>query len=258
MLDGFIGLLTELNGRVSLFIIPVEKADEGLPWVEVLAAGLATIGSAAVALLILWLTIRAERNQRNVDAMKADAAMALATFSKISRYANIIYAVKNAIDEGVANVNAIGLRVTDPSQMVGAIPGKFVEPERLKSTEYSFLFTKKDFEVVGQIEDLESGAIHLISLVEEYGRRHAEMQNWLDTTPGVIRNFEGLAAADMVPVELKGKLDHRIAQLNIILAAILEVTENHAPSPVEVVRGFIDAARDASFKEYFPKLEYGM
>lgn len=258
MLDGFIAWLTEFNGRLSFFVVPVAKADEGFPWAEALSAGLATVGSAAVALLILWLTVRAEHKRREVDAKKADAATALATFSKISRYANIIYAVKNAIDEGISNVNAIGLRVTDPSQMVGVIPGKFVEPERLKSTEYSFLFTKKDFEVVGRIEDLESGAIHLISLVEEYGRRHAEMQNWLDNAPGVIRNFDGMAAGDMVPVDLKGKLDHRIAQLNILLGGILEVTENEKPKPVDVVKEFIDAAREAPFKEFFPKLEYGI
>lgn len=258
MLDGFIAWLTEINGQVSFFVVPLEKADEGFPWTETISAGLATIGSAAVALLILWLTVRAESKRREVDAKKADAAMALTTFSKVSRYANIIYAVKNAIDDGISNANAIGLRVNDPSQMVGAIPGKFVEPERLKSTEYSFLFTKKDFEVVGHIEDLESGAIHLISLVEEYGRRHTDMQNWLDNAPGVIRNFDGMAAGDMVPLELKGKLDHRIAQLNILLAGILEITENEQPKPVDVVRGFIDVAREAPFKEYFPKLEYGI
>lgn len=257
-MDGFIAWLTEINGRVSFFVVPIEKADEGFQWTEAISAGLATIGSAAVALLILWLTVRAEHKRREVDAKKADAAMALTTFSKISRYANIIYAVKNAIDECIANANAIGLRVQDPSLMVGAIPGKFVEPERLKSTEYSFLFTKKDFEVVGHIEDLESGAIHLISLVEEYGRRHAEMQNWLDNAPGVTRSFDGMAAGDMVPLEIKGKLDHRIAQLNVLLAGILEVTENEQPTPVDVVRRFIELAKEAPFKEYFPKLEYGI
>ncbi|MFU8864244.1 MAG: hypothetical protein ACNA7O_10025 [Rhodobacterales bacterium] len=257
MLDGFAAWLTEINGRVSFFLVPVEQADEGFPWAEAISAGIATIGSAAVALLILWLTMRAEHKRREVDTKKVDAAMALATFSKISRYANIIYAVKNAIDDGFAAVNEIGLSVTDPSQMVGAIPGKFVEPERLKATEYSFLFTKKDFKVVGHIEDLESGAIHLISLVEEYGRRHAEMQKWLDDAPGVIRSFDGMAAGDMVPVEFKGKLDHRIAHLNVLLGGIVEVTENEKPRPVDVVRGFIDAAREAPFKEYFPKLEYG-
>ncbi len=216
MFDGFAAWLTEINGRVSFIIVPVEQADEGFPWVEAFSVGFATIGSAAVALVILWLTVRAEHKRREVDAKKADAAMALATYSKISRYANIIYAVKHVIDEGFVNGNAIGLRVSDPSQMVGAIPGKFVEPERLKATEYSFLFTKKDFEVVGHIEDLESGAIHLISLVEEYGRRHAELQSWLDNAPGVKRSFDGVAAGDMVPEELKGKLgpvDIRDSQL---------------------------------------------
>lgn len=258
MLDGFIAWMTEINGRVLFFVVPLEKADESFPWTETISASLSTIGSAAVALLILWLTVRAEKKRREVDAKKADAAMALTTFSKISRYANIIYAVKNAINEGIANANAIDLMVNDPSQMVGAIPGKFVEPERLKSTEYSFLFTKKDFEVVGHIEGLESGAINLISLVEEYGRRHTEMQNWLDNAPGVIRNFDGMAAGDIVPLELKGKLDYRIAQLNILLTGILEITENGQPKPVDVVRSFIDVAKEAPFNEYFPKLEYGI
>lgn len=258
MLDGFIAWLRDINGQVSFFVVPVERADESFPWAEIISAGFATLGSAAVALLILLLTVRAEQKRRVVDAKKADAAMALATYSKISRYANIIYAVKNVIDESFATGTAIGLRVSDPSQMVGAIQGRFVEPERLRATEYSFLFTKKDFAVVGHIEDLESGTIHLISLVEEYGRRHAEMQSWLDNTPGVIRSFDGVAAGDMVPVEIKGKLDHRIAQLNVLLAGIVEVTENEKPKPVDVVRGFIDAAKEAPFKEYFPKLEYGI
>ena len=181
--------------------------------------------------------------------------MALSTFSKLSRYANNILAIKNAIDEAFKNANDSGLNTEDPSQIVGFIPGKFVEPEKLKSEEYAFLFTKRDFEIVGEIEDMEAGAVHLVGLLEEYNRRQNDLQAWFDATLGIKRDIAGVISRDMVPVALKGNLDHRVSQLNVLLSQMLVVTENETMKPIEVVRSYVTAA-SVQFGHLFPKIDY--
>lgn len=255
MLDGFIAWLTESSGRLSFFVVPVDKADEGFPWTEAISAGLATIGSAAVALIVLYLTIRSENNRRRDDELRAEAAGAMNAYSKVSRYANNILAVKNAIDQRYTDMREEGDELENPSQVVGPIPGRFVEPERLRSDEFRFLFTKENFLVAGEIEDLETSCILMMSLVDEYTKMHLETQKWLDDMPQADRKIEGMIASDVIPTPMKGRLDRRIAQMNILIFSIFQIAEQQDPSPKEVMEHFISAAVASPFGKYFPKME---
>ncbi|PJF08831.1 hypothetical protein [Pseudorhodobacter sp. MZDSW-24AT] len=255
MFEGFIAWLTEANGRLSFFVVPVEKADEGFPWTEAIAAGLATIGSAVVALLVLYLTIRVENKRRHDDELKAEAAGAMNAYSKISRYANNILAVKNAIDQQYADIRREGDELENPSQVVGPIPGRFVEPERLKPDEFRFLLTKENFLIVGEIEDLEASCVLMMSLVEEYSKMHLDTQKWLDDMPHADRKIEGMIASDMIPTAMKGRLDRRVAQMNILIVNVIRIAEQQDPSPKQVMEHFIAAAVASPFGKYFPKME---
>jgi len=279
VLDGFVAWLTEAGGRVSFFVVPVGAQDKGFSWTDPGMIG-AMIGAAAsvlVAFAILMVTtfiekgrrasdkaefdrIRAEDQaavdaERTEDRLRREAAGALNTYAKVSRYANSILAVKNAIDQRYADLDEDGNELENPSQIVGPIPGKFVVPERLKSEEFSFLFTKENFLVAGEIEDLESGCILMMSLVEEYTAMQFELQKWLDYMPGADRKIEGMIGSDEIPKAMEGGLNRRIAQMNILIVSIIEITEQKNPSPKEVMVHFIAAAVASPFGKYFPKME---
>lgn len=281
MLDGFVAWLSEAGGRISFVVVPVDAQEKGFSWTDPGLIG-AMIGAAAsilVAFAILMITTSIERRhraldkvefdrvraedqsaieiQRTEDRLRRDAAGALNTHAKVSRYANSILAVKNAIDRRFAEINEDGSDLADPSQIVGPIPGKFVVPEKLKSDEYSFLFTKENFLVAGEIEDLESGCILMMSLVEEYTAMQLELQKWLDDMPGAERRLEGMIASDIIPREMEGRLNRRIAQANILIASIVEITDQRNPSPKDVMEHFIAAAVASPFGKYFPKMELG-
>ena len=198
MLDGFVAWITEAGGRISFTVVPVVVQDNDFSWTDPGLIG-AMIGAAAsilVAFAILMITASIEKRhrawdkiefdrirvedqsavevQRTEDRLRRDAAGALNTHAKVSRYANSILAVGNAIDRRFADLNGDGSELSDSSQIVGPIPGKFVVPEKLKSDEYSFLFTKENFLVAGEIEDLESSCILMMSLVEEHTAGHLD------------------------------------------------------------------------------------
>jgi hypothetical protein len=279
MLEGIIEWLTGAGGRVNFFVFPVVENGEAFAWTDPGLVG-AFIGAAAstlIALSVLVVStkieqlrrakdkaefdgIRAEDQaliaaQRTEDRFRREAADALNTFSKISRYANAILAVKNAIDVRYSEVTADAPDLSDPCQIVGPIPGKFVVPERLKPEEYSFLFTNENFLIAGEIEDLESACILMMSLIEEYNERQTEIHRWLDDMADADRQINGMVATDMIPNEMKGRLDRRIAQLNILITSIIEIAEQSSPSPKEVMERFVAAAVASPFAAYFPKME---
>ena len=84
-----------------------------------------------------------------------------------------------------------------------------------------------------------------------------ELQKWLDDMPGADRRLEGMIASDVIPKEMEGRLNRRIAQGNILIASIIEITDQRNPSPKEVMEHFIAAAVESPFGEYFPKIELG-
>ena len=279
MFEDIIEWLTSAGGRINFFIFPVAENGEAFSWTDPALVG-AFIGAAAstiIALFVLFVTtkieqlrrakdkaefegIRAEDQaliaaQRTEDRFRREAADALNTFSKISRYANAILAVKNAIDVRYSEVTADAPELSDPCQIVGPIPGKFVVPERLIPEEYKFLFTSENFLVAGEIEDLESACILMISLIEEYNERQAEIHKWLDDMADADRQIDGMVATDMIPNEMKGRLDRRIAQLNILITSIMEISEQSSPSPNEIMERFVDAALASPFAAYFPKMK---
>lgn len=279
MLDTIFAWLTEAGGRFSFLVVPIGALDKGFSWTDPGLIG-AMIGAAAailVAFAVLMVTtiiekghraldktefdkIRAEDQaavdaQRIEDRLRREAGGALSAYLKVSRYANSILAVKNAIDQRYADLHADGHELENPSQIVGPIPGKFVVPERLKSEEFSFLLNKESFLVAGEIEDLESSCILMMSLVEEYTAMQFEVQKWLDDMPGADRKIEGMIASDEIPKTMEGRLNRKIAQMNILIASIIEITERDNPTPKEVMEHFIAAALASPFGKYFPKME---
>lgn len=279
MFEDIIEWLTGAGGRVNFFVFPVVENGEAFAWTDpgLVGAFIGATASTLIALFVLVVTtkveqlrrakdkaefdsIRAEDQaliaaQRTEDRFRREAADALNTFSKISRYANAILAVKNAIDVRYSEVTADAPDLSDPCQIVGPIPGKFVVPERLKPEEYSFLFTNENFLIAGEIEDLESACILMMSLIEEYNERQTELHKWLDDMADADRQIDRMIATDMIPNEMKGRLDRRIAQLNILITSIMEIADQSSPSPKEVMERFVAAAVASPFTAYFPKME---
>lgn len=279
MLDGFIAWLTEADGRLSFFVVPVEAANRGLSWSDpgLVGAIIGAVASILIALAVLVTSTKIEQKRRAVDKaefdririedqaavdaqrtedrLRREAAGAMNTYFKVSRYANSILAVKSTIEQRYAEVQAETDELENPCQIVGPISGRFVEPERLKSDEFRFLFTKENFLVAGEIEDLESASILMMSLVQEYTAMQFELQKWLDDLPGVDRKIEGMIGSDMIPTEMEGRLNRRISQMNILIGSIIEIVEQKNPTPKEVMEHFIAAAVASPFGKYFPKME---
>jgi hypothetical protein len=95
----------------------------------------------------------------------------------------------------------------------------------------------------------------MISLLDEYNKMQMEIHKWLDDMPQADRKIEGMTASDMIPKAMEGRLNRRIAQMNILIVSIIEITEQQNPSPKEVMEHFISAAVASPFGKYFPKME---
>ena len=109
--------------------------------------------------------------------------------------------------------------------------------------------------IAGEIENLESSCILMISLIEEYNERQKEVHAWLDGMVDADRQIDGMIATDKIPNQMKGRLNRRIAQLNFLIGHIIEIAEQTSPSPKDVLEGFVSAAVDSQFGDYFPKME---
>ncbi|OYR18217.1 hypothetical protein [Brucella thiophenivorans] len=257
MLDRFTVWLTEISDDYSLYVFPLRMRDDGFSWNDpgLIGAIIGASVSVAVALLLLTVTAYLEKGRRMEDRLRREAAGALNTYTKVTRYANIVLSVKKAIDHRYAEIDKNGFKLKNPSQLIGPIAGKSVVPERLRSEEFGFLFNNKDFLIAGEIEDLESSCIQMLTLIEDYNAMQYELQTWLDEMPGVVRRMEGMIASDEVPHARKASLDRRITQMNILIRAVIDVIEQTNPTPLEVIDHFIDAALTAPFGKYFPKIQ---
>lgn len=256
MFDGLFGWLTEFDGKLSVFFIPLTETKTGLDWSNISSNLIGAVATIIAAFLAFWLGIRAEKKRRELDDLKAGAAQALSGYFKLAKCANLIANIDLHIKKSYEAASEEGLTPHEPYQAVGPSVGVFAEPEALKSDEFKFLLTKENFELVVEVELVEARALNLLHLLEKYSEMHVELQFWMETIPGFTRKFDGPTALDEFPTKYEAGLHLRGAQLNRVLAGIMQSLEEDAELSINVTQKFIDAAHK-HYGQHFPKLSFG-
>lgn len=247
----------KIKGGFALLGEAGSQQTGALDWSAVtsnLIGGGATI---VAAFLAFWLGNRAERKRRDRATKERMAANALSGYFKLAQWANLVANIDKHITDCYASAREAGLESSEPFLTVGPSAGKLVEPNFLTAEEFGFLLTKEHFQLAEDVQLVERRAVNLHHLLSEYSAQHLDFQDWLDTLPGYQREMEGPIASDAVPEKYLGKLNFRGAQLNRLMAGIVEHLNEDLRFATETTQKFIDVAHER-FQPDFPRMEFGL
>jgi hypothetical protein len=256
MFDGILAWLSEIYGKLSVFVIPLNQPQTGLDWSTIVSGVVGGLATLIAAFCVFWLGNRRERKAREHEELKAAAANALSGYFKLAKWCNLIANINLQIDKSYQAAKEHGLSSSEAFAIVGPSAGVFTEPELLNASEFSFLLTKENFEIVTDVGLVEDRAINLHHLFQQYSALHIELQVWLDAIPGFSRKLDGPIASDQFPSEYKDRFDYRAAQLNQIIGGIVNTLEEDMAFSTKTTQKFILAAHER-YKPHFPKLDFG-
>lgn len=173
-----------------------------LDWSEIASTTIGGITTIIAAYLTFWWANRAD-HQRQIDAeRKASAASAMSGYFKLSQWADIIGNIKLHLDESFEAAREGGIDGGEPFAFVGPTSGLLIEPERLKSDEFSFLLNVDSFDLIGKVILIEQRSANYNHLLNEYSNLHVGLQDWLDSLPGFKRTMDGPIAADEIRMNI--------------------------------------------------------
>lgn len=138
---------------------------------------------------------------------------------------------------------------------VGPSAGLFVEPERLKLSEYKFLMSKENFGLADDIILAEQRALNTHHLYKMYSEMHLEMQAWMDEIPGLERSLDGVISTDAIPKTHILQAEMRVAQLNRLIVGVVESLEGDIAQMINLTNSFLEVAHDL-YGPYFPKIKF--
>jgi hypothetical protein len=207
------------------------------------------------ALVAFLLTYHAEKRRRHIDELKVGASEALSGFSKLSQLANLISNINSQIDTSFVQAHEFNLIPNDASLIVGPSAGLFVEPERLKLSEYKFLMSKENFGLADDIILAEQRALNTHHLYKMYSEMHLEMQAWMDEIPGLERSLDGVISTDAIPKTHILQAEMRVAQLNRLIVGVVESLEGDIAQMINLTNSFLEVAHDL-YGPYFPKIKF--
>lgn len=208
------------------------------------------------ALLAFSLSHWAERKRRQEEEKKKISANALSGVHKLILWADLIANIKNHVGKFYEQANEFGLVPDDACLIVGPSVGIFVEPTRLEIAEYAFLLNKEHSGLAQDILLMERKAINTHFLFEKYSQMREEFNQWLDDVPGFQISLDGPIASSKLPSKYKQNYDVRVAQLNRLLAGLVEDLDGDVDEARLLTQQFADAAHDL-FEGGFPKVEIG-
>lgn len=248
LIDGFSRLYVAISG----FGRPAIKPTEAFDWSVIIPTFVGGGATILAAILAFWLSYRTERKRREADELKVSSTNALAGYFKLAQWANLLGNINAHIDKHYEQARENGHVPEEACLIVGPSVGIFSEPERLTSDEYRFLLTDH-YRMIDDIFIIEQRAINTHHLFKKYSELHLEMQAWLETLPGFERQLDGPLAKDKVPNDFYPKFEVRAAQLNRILAGVLQNLEEDIAFATRTTQEFADIG----FKRYspaFPKI----
>ncbi|KEJ96037.1 hypothetical protein SAMN05444149_102395 [Pseudosulfitobacter pseudonitzschiae] len=256
MFDGIFAWLSGVDGKLSVFVIPLNQPQTGLDWSTIVSGVVGGLATLIAAFCVFLLGNRRERKTREFEEMKAGAANAMSGYFKLAKWCNLIANINLHIDKSYQAATEHGLSSNEAFAFVGPSAGTFAEPERLHASEFSFLLTKENFKIVEDVGLVEDRAINLHHLFQQYSELHLEFQTWLDTILGFSRKLDGPIASDQLPIEYKDRFEYRAAQLNQIIGGIVGGLEEDMAFSIDTTQKFIMAAHER-YKPHFPKLDFG-
>jgi len=255
MIQGFLEWLPELDGKISIVVVPFIAAESSFDWtaiVSILIVGLITL---AAALFSFKLSSRFEREKRVEAEKKLGAAGAMSAYFKLQHSANLVANIKKQIELSYAEAHSHGLSSSEAFMTVGPSAGMFHKPSPLEAVEYSFLLTERHLDLINDVMLVEQRALNLNCLFEQYTEQHIELQVWMDGLPGFERNLDGPIASDKFPVKYRTRLEARGAQLNRIIGGVVEFMDDDLELCVRTINSFLKAARE-EYDPFFPKLGF--
>lgn len=217
-----------------------------------------TVVGGAITLLatvLTWhLSNKSAHRKQQEEQRKAEASQALSGYFKLQAWTNLIQNIGRLVDNAFDQSNEAGLQSTEAYAYVPAGVGKFLEPERLTASEYSFLLDKDSYELLEHVLLVEARAISLHAILDKYSELRLELEHWLEKVQGVKRGLTDRVAVDMIPLEHATNFELRAAKLNLLIWEIIEKSSEDGRFAFVTTKRYLNVAHRRLQPE-FPKIE---
>ena len=254
-LEGITRALGETFSRLSQYFAVPDGVQAGIDWSVVVPTVVGGGATILAALLAFWLAHRAESNRRRQEQLSLSAKNALSGHFKLLQWINLLANINSHIDKHYEQAREFDVMPIEPCLIVGPSVGLFIEPKLLEPEDYKFLLSKQNSDLIPDIMLVESRSSNAHYLFRTYTEMHLALQDWLDGLPQFERVLDGPIAKDKIPKDCLPKFDVKVAQLNRVLAGLVEHLDDDLTLAKQANEKFCNAAH----KEYgskFPKMEF--
>lgn len=238
MFEGYLGWLSEIDAKVSFFVVPLAPVDSSFDWSSLISTVVGGGVTLIASLVVFYISNRAEKGRREQERNVISANNARTGFIKLIRWANLVANIDKHLNNFFDEAKEERHWSEEAYRIVGPSAGTFTMPERLKAEEYSFLLSEEHSELLSEIQMVEERAININHLFEKYSTEFKEYNDWLHGLPGMHRELSGPIAKTEIPIAYKSQEDERGAQLNRLLAGIMEHLDDDMASAAEAATEF--------------------
>jgi hypothetical protein len=232
-----------MAGDVAIFdwpkIVPV-----------LVGGGISLVTALALFSLNFWI----ERRKKAFEKKQQNANLAISGYRKLLQFANLGENLENYITSAIKETIAAGIKSDDAFAHVPAAVGLFPMPERMMTTETVFMMTKDHSELLTAVGLFEERMINNCAIMDRYNDLRERFDNWTLEQVGIESLFDGVIATTKIETAVVQKYDVKRAQLNKIIATLVEHLEVDNKTAAQILADYVSAARSA-FGDLFPKIE---
>jgi len=191
-----------------------------------------------------------ERKRRIRDERTQSALAAYSGLHKLTGTANQVINLAKHLDKEFEKFSTSSAKFAEPSSFVRTAVGAPFAISDLTPEEMVFL-SKGDGELIARIGEVQHRAKNNEYIFREYGRLRSEFDVFLAENAEIIENNPDGSKGIEISGMAGRTAEMKQAQLNQLLAGLIESIEEDRISVVDVVKRFIDEAR-IEFGDLFP------
>jgi len=250
MIHDIIQFVSSLNLSPEITILVTPYSQKGFDWVPFASAALGGAASIAASLLAFKAANKAEKDKIAEKDKKDAATLATVGYLKLMHSVNLLGNIRIFMDDSFEESYREGVDGNEAYLYIKPAVGKFTEPDRLKPEEFMFLIDLNQVSLINDLYLVEQSAINTHEILEKYSITRAAFDAWTDDIPGIQRELDGAKRIDKIPISYKPIYDTKIAQLNLLISAIIEDLDEDIENGIKRLEMFSSLAHQV-YKPYF-------
>lgn len=222
------------NGYFTAWRQVLEMADWTEATIQVFATLLGGILSLVVALIAISKQEKRNRKKEEADAKRAAENAVNLAVNKVLEYGEILGGLRNLLDGQFRQAAAEGYG-GEPYQIVRPTQGQDYPPRPVDLSEILFLTRSDDVQLISDIALVYRRTLNCIHMSQVHSRDRVAFSDWIQALPGHTGELLGDIAKDSIPIEFVPMFERRAANLNLIIASLVEQLEDTIPLLEEVL-----------------------